>query len=549
MAATFIITDLGQIELAANGSDKMTGFKLADVPVGAGTTEDPIQTPSKAMTTATGVVYPATGVAGFEAVSFDPLDLSKIVYRILLDEEVGDFKFTQILIYNAGGDLCAVANSVPIQKNKTDANKQGDHREILLPIPVENSVETGPVVISDDARNLPFFHMLNPIRQNIRIGSVGEAASGIATHHKDNYIHADNDKVIFLPGTHIGFDWSSASGMEIECQSGEVSFDLSSTSIKLGSNTTARFLNVNFQQNVTLADKISHVTVNNQVISGRFLDAIFSGKTGYGTSDPITLQELQSSESNGAVATYSRYTSSKLPTGDILGAVRFRQLWSSGMYTAVKAGIQARVVSGSAWNPQVGLDFLIGPASSPVEQVGATLAETGFELKLGAYIFPDLTTQSSAGYTKSETNQSINTTLSAANAYTDEYFSSGTWTPVFASASGSFTCINQSGTWEKIGNTIIAHGTVEISADNAGSAAIWLEGLPYFAIGNGGAIVNKDAYFSYGGGRTTVKAEVVLSTKRINLWQCGDSQPETLITALHVSAGTSISVTAIYSIA
>ena len=95
MAATFNLTNSGRIFLAENGSDKLTTFKLADVPVGAGTEIDPIQTPSASITIQDSVVHSG----GFEAVSTDPADPAQVIYRIFLDENVGDFNFSQIGLF------------------------------------------------------------------------------------------------------------------------------------------------------------------------------------------------------------------------------------------------------------------------------------------------------------------------------------------------------------------------------------------------------------------------------------------------------------------
>ena len=155
MATTFNLTDAGREFLAANGSDKLKKYKLADVAVGAGTELDPIQTPSPTLTSQDNIVHFGGVADGDMTVSMDASDLTQVIYRIFLNESVGNFQYTQIGLYAETETepeiLCAVANSVPMTKYKTGEFRQGDTRELILAIPITNADLTGPVEISADA--------------------------------------------------------------------------------------------------------------------------------------------------------------------------------------------------------------------------------------------------------------------------------------------------------------------------------------------------------------------------------------------------------------
>jgi hypothetical protein len=71
------------------------------------------------------------------------------------------------------------------------------------------------------------------------------------------------------------------------------------------------------------------------------------------------------------------------------------------------------------------------------------------------------------------------TQSASTDANTLDDYEEGTWTPVWAAASGSMTMVQQIGTYTKIGRLVTIYLHIITTANNAFSGGVYLTGLPF----------------------------------------------------------------------
>jgi len=139
---------------------------------------------------------------------------------------------------------------------------------------------------------------------------------------------------------------------------------------------------------------------------------------------------------------------------------------------------------------------------SPRSGTDVTLGDSGdtFTLGSGANI-AGLTLSDNIVFDTASKGIYLGVTTATASNKLDDY-EEGTWTPTYASSSGSFTSITysiQSGTYTKVGRQVTCLLTLRTSAITVGTAtdSLWVEGLPFTVSSNSSNLTYTPLGISY----------------------------------------------------